>query len=171
MAGGSAAGLSREQKSKVCQMAHEAWERLGRPMFEDEEMPEDMRMGKSLSFETWRQLEQERATGKRSLRQMGQGDFCLAMAHFAQLAEDFDAAQFWGERARSDGKRRALWQLERELEQAGGALGHAQRYAAAVAVDKFGTADFSQLDEKQVWELVFTVRRAAARRRQREAEE
>lgn len=168
MEGGREARLSREQKAKVCQMAQQAWERLGRPLFADQDgVPDCLRLSKSLALETWRQLEQEHLTGKRSLKEMGQGEFCLLMAHFAQIAGDYDAAQFWGERATSDGRRRALWQLERELEKAGAALGHAQRYAAAVAVDKFGTADFSQLGEKQVWELVFTVRRAAARKRGR----
>lgn len=157
--------MSREQKAKVCKMAQAAWERLGRPMFEDEEMPEEMRMGKSLAFETWRQREQEHLTGKKSLREMGQGDFCLLMAHFAQIAEDYDAAQFWGERAESDGKRRALWQLKQELERCGAELGHAERYAAAIARDKFGTTDFGQLSERQVWTLVFDLRRAAGRKR------
>ena len=164
---GAARGkLSREQKAKVCQMAQEAWRRLGEPMFADQDgVPECLRVSRSLAFEAWRQMEQEHLTGKSSLREMHQGDFCLLMAHFAQIAGDFDAAQFWGERAENDGKRRALWHLERELEKAGPTLGHAERYAAAIAVDKFGTADFSRLGEKQVWTLVFDVRRAAARKR------
>lgn len=164
MEGGREARLSREQKSKVCQMAQRAWDRLGRPLFEDESMPECLRMGKSLALEAWRQEEQEHLTGKRSLKEMGQGDFCLLMAHFAQLAEDWDAAEFWGERARNDGKRRALWTLEREMKRCGEALGHAQRYVCAIADDKFGTTDFSRLSEKQVWTLVFDLRRAAARK-------
>ncbi len=167
-AGAAGAGLSKEQKAKVCRMAQEAWRRLGEPMFADQEadgVPDFLRMSRSLAFETWRQLEQERVTGKQSLRAMGQGEFCLLMAHFAQIAEDFDAARYWGERAANDGKRRALWHLEKELERAAPALGHAQRYAAAVAEDKFGTSRLSELSEKQVWELVFTIRRAAARKR------
>lgn len=164
--GGRGVRLSREQKAKVCQMAQQAWERLGRPLFDDQgDTPDCLRLSKSLAFETWRQLEQERVTGKSSLRQMGQGEFCRLMAHFAQLAEDYDAAQFWGERAESDGKRRALWHLEREMRRCGPALGHAERYVCSIAEDRFGTTDLSQLGEKQVWTLVFDLRRAAARKR------
>lgn len=170
MEGGRAAGLSREQKAKVCQMAQRAWDRLGRPLFDDQgDVPDCLRLSKSLGFETWRQMEQERVTGKSSLRQIGQGEFCLLMAHFAQLAEEWDEAEFWGERAANDGKRRALWNLEREMKRAAPALGHAQRYVCAIADDKFGTTDFSRLSEKQVWTLVFDLRRAAARKSRRTA--
>ena len=166
MEGGRGARLSREQKAKVCQMAQRAWERLGRPFFDDQgDTPECLRLSKSMGFEVWRQEEQERVTGKRSLKDMGQGEFCLVMAHFAQIAEEYDAAEFWGRRAQSDGKRRALWALRREMERSDAALGHAQRYVCAIAEDRFGTTDLAQLGEKQVWTLVFDLRRAAARKR------
>ena len=170
MEGGRGVRLSREQKAKVCQMAQRAWERLGRPMYADQgDTPDCLRLSKSLALETWRQLEQERVTGKRSLREMGQGEFCLLMAHFAQIAEEYDAAEFWGERAESDGKRRAIFALRREIERADPALGHAQRYVGAIAEDKFGTTNLSQLGEKQVWTLVFDLRRAVARKREKAA--
>lgn len=166
VAGGNSGRLSREQKAKVCQMAQRAWENQGRPMYADQgDMPAELRLSKSLGFETWRQSEQQVLTGKRSLREMGQGDYCLLMAHFAQLAGEWDEAEYWGRKAQSDEKRRALWHLDQEMRRAAEALGHAQRYVCAIASDKFGTADFAQLGAEQVWTLVFDLRRAAARKR------
>lgn len=168
MEGGRAAGLSREQKAKVCQMAQRAWERQGRPYWADQEgVPEALRLSKSLALETWRQEEQDHVAGKRSLKECGQGEFCLLMAHFSQLAGEWDEAAYWGERASGDGKRRAMWALKREAEKAEGALGNPERYAAAIAEDKFGTADPERLSEKQIWTLVFDLRRAAARKGRR----
>ena len=168
MEGGRSGRLSREQKAKVCRLAQAAWERQGRPYFDDQgDVPECLRLSKSLAFETWRQEEQGNLTGKRHLTEMGQGEFPLLMAHFAQLAGEWDEATYWGERAQGDGKRRAMWQLERTVQRCAEALGNAERYACAIARNKFGTSDTAQLTEKQVWTLVFDLRRAAARKGRR----
>ncbi len=159
--------LTRVQKGKVCQLAAKAWAAQGMPFYADQEgMPAEARLSRSLALETWRQEEQEHVTGKRSLRECGQGDYCLLMEHFASLAGEFDEAAFWQQRAAGDDARRAMYCLRRELAKAGPVLGNADAYALAIARDKWGSRRLGELSAKQLWTLSFDIRRAAARKGQ-----
>ena len=165
--GAAGVPLSRVQKANVCRLAERAWKAKGMPFFADQDaMPPEMRLSKSQALETWRQEEQDHVTGKRSLRQCGQGDYCLLMEHFASLAGDFDQAGYWQQRGEGDDARRALHALRNAIA-AAGVLGNATAYAGAIARDKFGTDRFGDLSAKQLWTLVFDLRRAAAGKRRR----
>lgn len=173
MAGAAAAGLSNRQKQLLCMKALKAWEAQGRPMYADPDMPAELRMGKSLAFETWRQLEQERVTGERSLRRSGQAAYCALMAHFSKLSGDEGGAAWWGRRAGEDDARRARAALRREMNgpRAYVILGRPSAYVAALCRDKFGVRTWEQLAPEQLWQLVFTLRRAITAKERRKAAE
>ena len=165
--GAASAPLTRVQKGRICELAAKAWKASGMPFFAGQEgIPPEARLSRSLALETWRQEEQEHVVGKRSLRHCGQGDYCLLMEHFARLAGDFDQAGYWQQRGEGDDARRALHALRNAIA-AAGVLGNAAAYAGAIARDKFGTDRFGELSARQLWTLVFDLRRAAAGRRRR----
>ena len=68
----------------------------------------------------------------------------------------------------NDERRRAAFQLNREIQGAADVMGGyvgAQRYASAISRKQYGV-DIDRLDARQLWRIIFTVRnRAAAKRK------
>jgi hypothetical protein len=162
--GSLAAGLSKEQKKVLCKLAREAWRALGRPLYD----PADTRpfaLSRSLACETWRQEEQRKAVGIAHLTHCDQRHYAALAAHFSALAGKDRAAERFRGRAGSEPLRHALRALNAALEEARGPLGNPVAYARALCRAKFGTDTVRGLTSHQVWQLVFTLRRAAARKR------
>lgn len=161
--GSLAAGLSRVQKRTLCKLAREAWRALGRPLFD----PADTRpfaLSRSLACETWRQEEQRKAVGIAHLTHCDQRHYAALAAHFSALAGREGAAERFRGRAESEPLRHALRALNAALEEARGPLGNPVAYARALCRAKFGQDTARGLTSHQVWQLVFTLRRAASRK-------
>ena len=164
IAGAKGKPLSKEQKKNVCMLASTAWKRNGE-VFHDMETPPELRLTKSQALELWRQEEQIKSVGKKHLTKCAQSDYPVLMSHFAELAGDERAVKFWNDRKPSDDHRRALRVLNNEIKAANHDLGNAYAYARAIAKAKCKGVEFEKMSAKQLWMLVFDVRRAAAKKR------
>ncbi len=166
--GAASAALDRRQKGRVCAAAARAWAAAGRPGFADQaqDTPPTLRLKEREAFDLWRQDEQRKAIGRLHLTAATQGDYDALLAHFNALAGAGRAADYWTRREVGDDARRARWRLESlELKDAADAIERPEAYVASIAQSRFRTADLHALSAKQVWTLIFDLRRAAARRR------
>lgn len=161
------APLTKQQKGVVCRLAAQAWEHQGRPGFADQvaDLPDCLKLSKQEASELWRQEQTKKACGVSSLRCAGQGDFCLIMAQFSGLAGRMDQAEYWLGREVGNPERQAIAKLERELAAARDVIEDPESYIRHIARSKFSEDDFARLNEKQLWTLVFDIRRGAAGRR------
>lgn len=165
--GAAAAPLSREQKRKICMLAERAWDAGGCPMWEPRQDPA-IRLCRTSAFELWRHLEQERLTGRKHLTQCGQGDYELLVAHFARLAGDGREAAAAEARIPGDDVRRAMAVMRAELVHARTQIADPRRYVETIARSKY-KAGLDGLTSKQLWTVVFDLRRAVWARKKKTA--
>ena len=165
IAGAACAGLSRAQKRKICMAAERAWHNQGCPLWEPDANPE-YRLSRTGSLELWRHLEQERLTGRKHLTQCGQADYQLLLSHFLALAGDMEGAAAAAERMAGDDTRRAAAVLRKELTAAQRYISSPRRYVAVIAASKF-KRDLHQLTPRELWTLIFDLRRAVSARKKK----
>ena len=165
--GAAAAPLSREQKRKICMLAERAWIAQGQPLWEPAQDPA-IRLCRSSACELWRREEQERLTGRKHLTSCGQADYELLVAHFAGLAGDRREAAAAEARIPGDDVRRAMAVLRRELAAARRQIAEPRRYAETIAQAKY-KAKLDGLTAKQLWTVVFDLRRAVSARKKKSA--
>jgi hypothetical protein len=106
-------------------------------------------------FEEWRHEQVSRACGKAGLRCCTQSDYNAVKAHFLQMVGADGAAMKALVRAQTDGVRTARAVLDRELTKAG----LKPAYAEAIVRRKY-KCGLVEASEKQVWTVVYDVRRA-----------
>ena len=167
MAGASGAPLSKRQKRDVCMLADLAWQHAGRPYYDADayETQDPIALAPAEALELWRHEEQARACGKKHLTACTQRDFPWLMAHFLRAAGQNVIARQYEVGAALDPLRQARAKLEATMAEVAGAIERPREYAAAIARCKFKTTDLEALSPRQVWVLVFDLRRAAQRRR------
>ncbi len=165
--GAAAATLSREQKRKICILAERAWNANGCPMWEPRQDPA-IRLCRTSALELWRHLEQERLTGRKHLTQCGQADYELLRAHFARLAGDVRETAAAEARISGDDVRRAMAVLRAEMAAARRQIAEPLRYAETIAKAKY-KAGLGGLTAKQLWTVIFDLRRAVAARKKKSA--
>ena len=156
--GAASAPLSKEQKRNLCILAERAWNAHGCPLWEPRQDPA-IRLCRTSAMELWRHMEQERLTGRKHLTQCGQADYFLLKAHFARLAgadREADAAEA---RIPGDDARRAMAVLRAELAAARSQIADPRRYVETIARCKYKEA-IEDLTAKQVWTVIFDLRRA-----------
>ena len=168
MSATAAAPLTREQKRDVAMLARRAWLRAGRPYYDQAELdtgcPWAMTPTEALTL--YRQEETVAACGRRSLRACTQADYPAIMARMSDAAGLPQLADYWRRRAMGDGTRRAKAVLAREMAAAREVIADPAGYVARIAACKF-KADVERLNEKQIWTILFDLRRAAAARRKK----
>lgn len=159
--------MTNEQKRRVCMLAREAWDKAGRPGFADQadDTPAQIRISQTEAFEMWRHAEQAKSTGCLHLTCSENRLFPLLMAHFARLAGRAADAEYWADRTVGDPQRQAMFALKRTFDQAKDLIGNPREYCAEIARSKFRTTDLESLSERQIWTLVFDMRRATQKRR------
>ena len=163
ISGAASAALRRKQKRDVSMLAHAAWVRAGCPGIELG-LPEELRCSKTDAMELYRHEQQQLACGKRHLTACTQADFPVLMAHFLRLCGRAALAENWLRRGLSDPRRQARAVLERQIAASNGILGNARAYAAAIARSRFKVG-LDELSPRQLWILVFDLRRATSRKR------
>lgn len=154
MAGSGAAALTKEQRRRmVARYIVPAWKHQRSLGLAGEDM------------EAWRREEQWKACRKEYLRAATQADWAPLCAHFLRLAGNVAAGNRQDLRGRCQGIHVALWHLRQAMDHARGTIERPEEYCAAIAKARFKTRDVKSLSERQVWGLVFDMRRAAQRRR------
>ena len=119
------------------------------------------------NLEDWRREEQFKACHKESLRAAVQADYPRLRAHFLRLLGRVEESRQWDRRAMGGNLDVARAKLRQALADAGPVLGDARAYAAAISRSKFKTLDMDSLTSRQVWVLVFDLRRACQKKRAR----
>lgn len=167
--GAACAGLSSAQKRKICMAAERAWRRAGCPFWNPDADP-SWRLPRTRALELWRHLEQESVTGRRHLTQCMQADYQLLLAHFSALAGDYREAAAAEARISGDDTRRAMAVLRRELDAARKQIANPTRYAEVIAAAKY-KKKLAELTPRQIWTLIFDMRRAVWARRKKEGQQ
>jgi hypothetical protein len=137
--------LTKEQKARICILAREAWERVGRPG----------------DITEWRREQQARACGTSSLRACTQLDYLRLRGHFLSLKGQEGAAFRDLVKAGTEGWRIADYKLREACGEAGVAY---PEYPEALARKIHGVG-LGEAGEKVLWQLVFTVRKRMQRAR------
>src|SRR5690242_7627915 len=148
------APLSNRQKAYLAQLINEAYRKVVGEVGPD-----------VASIEDWRHEQVAAACGKLGLRCCGQTDYKRVEAHFLALLGEHGRAMRAHVDAETEPRRQAEAVLVRECERFGLRLG----YAEAIARRQFGYGLYD-CTEKQLWNLVFTVRNRGNRRKDLNAE-
>lgn len=151
--GAALAPLSSEQRQELARLARRVWSAAG----------------SALSFDDWRRRECLQTVERAGLRECRQEDYLPLQSHWLARLGCAGAARRLQARALMEPRAMALAKLASEMQAARGTLGDPEAYVGAIARCKFKTQDVRELGEKQLWTLVFDVRRAAQKKRRRGA--
>jgi hypothetical protein len=116
-------------------------------------------------LDAWRREEQFKACGKESLRDCTQQDWNLLCAHFLRMQGRVEKASTHEVKARTGNLAVARHKLEEAMTYAKDVIERPQDYIETISNCKFKTRDLDALSERQIWTLVFDLRRAAQKRR------
>lgn len=163
--GAASAPLSKEQKRILCMLAERAWNAKGCPLWEPNQDP-SIRLCRTSALELWRHLEQEHLLGRKHLTACCQADYEMLRAHFARLAGDNREADAAEARIPGDDARRAKAFLRREMAAAIRQIADPHRYVETIARCKY-KAGIDSLSAKQVWTIIFDLRRAVWARKKK----
>jgi len=159
--GAASTPLSNEQRQKLALLARRAFAHLdGIGMLGRDEQ----------DFDTWRHRQCLQVAERDGLKLCRNEDFCHLKAHFLRLSGQVALADKVEFASASDDRRRALAVLTREIAAARDVIEDPRRYVETIAASKFKREDIERdLTSRQVWTLVFDIRRAAQKRRARRA--
>ncbi len=127
-----------------------------------------------VDFDAWRRATLHDVVGAAapdSFRAVTQRDYAAVMDYFGRLAGDRPAGNDSKRTTASDAERRALWALNFAERDAAGTLGGregARRYADAL-FRKIHKTDRYGATARQVWAVIFTLRKRATKRRAKTA--
>jgi len=152
VAGSAGAPLTSHQRQQMCALAHEAW-------------TAKFRAGHAgADFEAWRHEEQFKACHKESLRAATQADWPRLRAHFLRLLGRVEQARALEQRS-ATGNRPVAWgKLQQTAREVADVIERPLDYAGRIAAARF-KRPLTQLNERELWTLVFDLRRNAQRRR------
>ena len=153
MSGAAGAPLSNTQKRRICQAARLAFG------------AQHARGLAGGDFDAWRHEEQFKACHHEHLTTATNAHYPALMARFLWLAGRPEAARRMQEQAALDPRRIAEAKFEQALAEAEREIDRPREYAVAIARCKFKTMDLDDLTPRQLWVLVFDLRRAAQKRR------
>jgi len=156
--GAAGAPLTNKQKRVIAMLARKAWEHYGRP---------GATTGNATAaFEAWRHMQDGEACGKQSLRAAVNGDYLALKAHYLMILGQTERAETLQARSACEPERWARAKLRQECREVADVIERPLAYVASIARCKFKTADLESLSRRQVWTLIFDIRRAAQKRRQ-----
>lgn len=143
--------LSKEQKRALVLLARKAFERSD--------------LKSQMSFEDWRHHQQLLCVERASLTACTNEDFNFLRSHYLALLGQSRAAESVRAAACCEPRTWALTKLRKECEAAEDVIAQPWPYVQAIARSRFKGAQIEDLAEKQVWSLIFDIRRNAQRRR------
>jgi hypothetical protein len=153
--GAALAPLSREQKRDLAILARRAFNKLY----------DIGQIGAEMEFDAWRHQQVVQVCERTGLREARNEDYLTLQGHFLGLLGQTALAERRNTQAQMEPRRWALAKLRSECEAAADVIDRAWEYAASISRGRFKTANIDELGEKQLWMLVFDIRRNAQRRR------
>lgn len=158
MDGAALAPITANQRRELAILARRAFEKLY----------DAGQISESTEFDTWRHQQAIQAVERPGLRDCRQEDFAQLKSHFLRLLGNEAMATRMQARADTDARRVAMWKLEQACKDVQDVISNPNGYLMSICRARFKTLDFDRLSAKQVWVLVFDLRRNAQRRRKRE---
>ena len=155
--GAALAPLTGEQRQKLARLARSAYDRLRRRAPASAAPLPD--------FDTWRHAQVRLCVERGGVTECRQEDYDVVKAHFLRVLGQAEMAERMQARAECEPRRQALGKLHRECEAAADVIDRPLEYVASIAKSRFKTRILDDLSEKQLWSLVFDIRRNAQRRR------
>jgi len=149
-AGAALSGLTSEQRMELARLARRAWDKL-----ENQGTP----------FDDWRHRQCLQAVERGGVRECRQEDYLPLKAHFLRLLGIEGEARRLEKRAAHEPHRVAMAKLRLEMAAVMDVIGQPAQYVASIARCKYKTTNLDELSERQLWTLVFDIRRAAQKRR------
>jgi hypothetical protein len=153
--GAALAPINSEQRRELAILARRAFERL----YDAGDISE------STDFDAWRHQQSIQAVERPGLRDCRQEDYGQLKGWFLRLLGQPAMADRMQVRADLEPRRVALFKLRQECQAVADVIGNAESYVAAIARVRFKVSDLKELGEKQLWILLFDLRRNAQRRR------
>lgn len=147
--------LSGEQKRDLAQLARRAFNKLY----------DSGKISESSEFDAWRHQQVRQVCERNGLREARNEDYLALQVHFLGLLGHTAMADRKRVQAQLEPQRWALAKLQAECEAASDVIDRPREYASSIARGRFKTAQIENLSEKQLWMLVFDIRRNAQRRR------
>jgi hypothetical protein len=157
--GAALAPLTSEQRRELALLARAAFRRLC----------EAGALGEAADFDDWRREQTMMCCERPGLRQSRQEDYQLIRAHFLRLVGQDSMADRAVSRGVSEPRRVAEYKLDAECQAARDVIDAPRAYVESIARARYHGARIEELGEKQLWVLVFDLRRNAQRRRKRGA--
>lgn len=152
--GAALAPINSEQKRELVILARRAFDKLNG----------GSRCGAS-AFDTWRHQQATIAVERHGIRECRQEDFAQLKGHFLRILGQPAMADRMQTRAELEPRRVAAWKLRHECEAVADVISNAESYVASIARARFKVRSIDDLNEKQLWVLLFDLRRNAQRRR------
>lgn len=118
-------------------------------------------------MEDWRHEEQFKACGKTLLRECVQKDWLPLTAHFLRIRGRIHEADTALSRTLSGQLAVARQKLREACMYASDVIEHPAQYVRSIAAARYKTPNMLDLTERQIWVLVFDLRRNAQHRRKR----
>jgi hypothetical protein len=118
------------------------------------------------SFDHWRHQQCVQVVERPGLTACRQEDFAPLKAHFLRLIGQEAMANRMQARAEMEPRRVALHRLEAEYGAVRDVIDRPAEYVFSIARARYKCGDLAELSEKQLWTLVFDLRRNAQRRRE-----
>ena len=160
--GASTAELSVLQKRELCILARRAFVARQQAGL----APQTEKGQAHAVSERWRYEENFKACHKEHLRACTQADWPLLKAHYLRLLGHVVPARALETRAATNDVRVALFKLRAEFAAARDVIGNPEAYVGHIAITRW-QRPLSELTARQLWVLVFDLRRNAASRRKK----
>lgn len=154
MRGAAGNPISAEQKRDLVLLARRVYDAMDKRG--------DLLAGQT--FDAWRRLHCRMAVERAGLRDCTNEDYLPLRAHFLGLLGARQAAERTRWAAANEPVRAAMFRLRREMEAARLRIGNPEAYVQSISRCKFKCL-IEECNEKQLWTLVFDIRRAAQKRR------
>ncbi|MFZ4394170.1 MAG: hypothetical protein ACOYOU_00930 [Kiritimatiellia bacterium] len=152
--GAAMAPLTTDQRKRLAILAHNTFNQLCR----------QGRIPDGTDFDAWRHHQAMMAVERPGLTACRQEDFLPLQAHFLGLMGADKLADHARLRAATEPRRQALAVLWQECRKAEAVIERPRDYIARIARCRFKGVAIEDLAEKQIWGLVFDIRRNVQRR-------
>jgi len=153
--GAALAPLTAAQKRELVLLARRAFERLY----------DSGAISEATEFDAWRHGQTLQCVERPGISACRQEDFAQVKSHFLRLLGQEGMSQRLQARADMEPRRVALWKLEQECAAARDVIDRPLEYVSSIARARYKAASMDDLGEKQIWVLMFDLRRNAQRRR------
>jgi hypothetical protein len=149
MTGAALAPMSRDQKRDLVLLAKRAWEKLGQPG----------------TFEEWRHQQVRMVTERGGLTECRNEDFLPLQAQFLRLVGQTAMAERKVLKYEMEPLRWAQHKIMVECKTASDVIDRPHEYVLSIARARYKVQSLDDCSEKQLWGLMFDLRRNAQRRR------